>query len=142
LTAAAIIPEVNLSTKNAAKITQKDDVISVIAENRWTSYPIYCKEALNNGESFKVEVVDAACKWFTIGLASSGLSQTTDRQESELNLSLHGNSWIYSNGRSRRIDLDLTNGDVITVTLINRKVEWKLNGNDLASAPVPKVLEN
>lgn len=85
-----------------------------------------------------MEIVDAANRWFAVGVATADLRNTADKFSNCNSLCIGANSGtLYSNGTKQQLNLQINTGDIITLRRKSGEVEWMSDEKVICSVAIP-----
>ena len=125
------------------KVTVDNGVVSTKTESHWNCkcYPISLKQSIQDGQSFRINIVDAADKYFRIGVGISDL-KPANWDELKNNVCIHPNGYLCSDGAQQKLNFTLETGQTVEVRRRGDTVEWRRNGELICSAPIPNSMLN
>lgn len=103
-------------------------------------YPVFAEEILGTDESFEVEVVVAAERYFLIGLAIAELRNSIGSFRDKNSLCIHARGLLFHDGREEKLDFVPVAGDKLAVRRNASSVEWTRNGIPIYSVSIPDRL--
>lgn len=135
-------PKIDLATSSRGMILVKNEVVTVKTEPQWTYYPVFLQAPLADGESFQVEVVDAAWRWFAVGVATAELRNSPGKFSTgnSLCVDAYSGSLCSEGQQQQQLSRSLDTGARLTVRNSGGSIVWLLNNELLCSAAVPSHL--
>lgn len=112
--------KIDMNTDNKDKLVVVNGVITarpgLKVNGSYSSIPAFLKEPIQMGQSFIVEVIEAADRRFTIGVAPADLKNTINKHNSKDSHCLHAGGVLFSNSKYQpSSSFELKTGDKVTV---------------------------
>lgn len=84
-------------------VTVEDGIVSV-KSGSYVYYPIYLQQPIQDGQCFRVNIIDVAEKQFRIGVGFSDLKPTNWTSSLENNVCIHAEGYLFSDGAREKLD--------------------------------------
>lgn len=124
-------------------IILSEGVVTVRTESGFnTFYPVFLEQDLREKHYFEVEVIDVARRDFTVGVATSDLRHTSDKEESSNSLCVYAKGFLFSDGKQQKLIFKPVSGDRLAVIRTANEIEWLKNGQSLCKTSIPARLIN